>query len=361
MNKGTFVGDDISWGHPRFGPGHNVTYPIERGWVTRWDDMEILWHHIFSKELRIQPEEHAVLMTETAWTHSWNREKMTEILFESFNVPAFDVAIDSVLALYASGRTTGLVVNSGHEVTSTVPIYEGHALLDAVRRMYFAGNDITDFLMKLLCQRGYHFSGRKQREMVQDIKEKLCYLLVDYNYSAMDLEIRSEILRSVFPIGIHDIINQYLPPNEDTEKNYELPDGQVITVGEERFRCAKILFEPSLIGKEMGPYQENVGIHKITYESIMECDVDIRRDLYKNIVLAGGNTMFRNIDIRLSEEVEALAPASTEVQILAPPERRYSVWIGGSILSSLSTFKEMWISKDEYEETGPSIVHRKCF
>jgi len=143
--------------------------------------------------------------------------------------------------------------------------------------------------------------------------------------------------------------------SSDMEKNYELPDGQVITIGNERFRCPEVLFKPSLIGKE------SEGIHKLCYESIMKCDVDIRRDLYTNSVLSGGSTMFPGVDVRLTKEMTALAPASIKVKIVAPPERKYSVWIGGSILSSLSTFQEMWITKDEYDESGPGIVHRKCF
>merc|ERR1711933_267397 len=143
--------------------------------------------------------------------------------------------------------------------------------------------------------------------------------------------------------------------SQDIEKSYELPDGQVITVGAERFRCPEPLFQPNLIGKE------SKGIHKLTYDSIMKCDVDIRRDLYTNTVLSGGSTMFPAIDNRLQKELTALAPAAIKVKIVAPPERKYSVWIGGSILSSLSTFQEMWITKDEYEESGPGIVHRKCF
>merc|ERR1712026_482129 len=133
-------------------------------------------------------------------------------------------------------------------------------------------------------------------------------------------------------------------------KQYELPDGQVITIGAERFRCCEPLFKPSLIGKE------SPGIHQLTYDSIQKCDVDIRRDLYTNTVLSGGSTMFPGIDKRLNKEITALAPAAVKVKIVAPPERKYSVWIGGSILSSLSTFQEMWITKDEYDESGPGIV-----
>ena len=143
--------------------------------------------------------------------------------------------------------------------------------------------------------------------------------------------------------------------SSDIEKNYELPDGTVITVGAERFRCAEVLFQPNLIGKE------NDGIHKLAFQSIQKCDIDIRRDLYTNTVLSGGSTMFPNIDARLKKEMQLLAPASVKCKIVAPAERKYSVWIGGSILSSLSSFQEMWITRNEYDELGPAIVHRKCF
>merc|ERR1712096_338559 len=142
--------------------------------------------------------------------------------------------------------------------------------------------------------------------------------------------------------------------SSEIEKNYELPDGNVITIGAERFRCPEVLFKPNLIG------MESEGIHKLTFKSIMKCDVDIRKDLYANIVMSGGSTMFPQIDERLKDEVTNLAPSSMTIKIIAPPERKYSVWIGGSILSSLSTFEEMWINKEEYDESGPAIVHRKC-
>ena len=301
--------------------------PIENGDIKNWDDMEKFWHHTY-KELGVQSEEFPVLLTEAPTNPAAIREKMTETMFEAFRVPALYVANKAVLALFASGRTTGLVLDSGYDTTFSVPIYEGHALPYCVQHLGVGGRHVTLRLLQLLSQRGHTLPIN----IANDVKEKLCHVALD---------VQNEVS---FSSG---------------SRGYKLPDGKVIFIeGKERLQCPEILFKSSLVGeKDLSGFSEAI------LESVdTRCDamLELRRDMYRNIVLSGGNTMFPGLKDRLDHELNSklihLPPA-----VIAPPERKLTTWIGGSILGSLPTFQQMWISKEEYSEVGPTIVSRKCF
>ena len=308
-----------------------ISHPLENGIVTNWDDMEEIWSHTFHNELRVDPAAQPVMLIDSALNVKANREKMVKIMFETFKVPALYVATAPALSLYKSGHRTGIVLDCGYGFVQIVPIYEGQVLSNAISCLDLTGSDLTNYLMELLTERGYSFTTLAEREIVTDIKEKLCYVAEDFDDEMRKASQSSEL-----------------------EKIYELPDGQVITIDSQRFRCPEILFKPSLIGLN------SEGIHVATYDSIMKCDVGIRKDLYANIVLSGGTTLFPGMNVRLNKEITSLAPPSMAVKIIAPPERKYSAWSGGSLLAASGDFEERWVTKEEYAQDGYSIVHSKC-
>lgn len=307
----------------------SIRYPMEHGIVTDWNDMERLWHYIYSKDqLQTIPEEHPVLLTEAPLNPRRNREKAAEIFFETFNVPALFISMQAVLSLYATGRTTGVVLDSGDGVTHAVPIYEGFAMPHSIIRTDIAGRDVTRYLRLLLRKEGYNFHTSAELEIVRTIKERACYLS----------------------------INPHREETVETEKaSYLLPDGTSFDIGPARFRAPELLFKPELIGEE---YE---GIHEVLTYAVMKSDMDLRKILYGNIVLSGGSTLFKGFGDRFLGEIKKLAPKEIKIKISAPQERLYSTWQGGSILASLDTFRKMWISKREYDEGGVRAVHRKTF
>jgi actin len=338
----------------------NLREPIRDGAIHDWEDMEMLWKDSFHKELKVAPEEHPVLLTEPPLNPKPNREKTLQIMFEKFSVPACYLAMDAVLALYASGRTTGAVLMSREHLSHVVPIYEGHAMPHAIRRLDYGGAHLVDELMRLLNQQGVPLTTSADRDIVRDIKQKLGYVSAGFERelkrAAAMLEEKEDKKEDSAASDSAGFAGSDVVISDDAR--YELPDGQFIVVGSsDRFRCAEPLFRPQLIGREAG----YPGVHTAIAECIAACDADVRSDLYRNIVLAGGTTLFEGLQPRLEAELAALVPKDTKLCVVAPPERKYSVWIGGSILSSMPAFAPLWISKQEYDETGPAIVHRKCF
>ncbi|EGW32164.1 centractin actin-related protein of the dynactin complex [Spathaspora passalidarum NRRL Y-27907] len=336
-----------------------LSYPIEHGVVTNWADMEKLWYNVYTQDLKTNAEEHPLLITEAPLNPRNNRNKMCQILFESFNVPCIYVSIQAVLSLYASGRTTGVVIDSGDGVSHVVPVYEGFSLPSSIKRMDVAGRDITEHLsFNLRRMSGINLQSSSELEIVRLIKESSCFISKD---PTRDEKLYRVHYRTNAPGDSSDLF-----------ASYKLPDGHNIQLGVERFRAPEILFNPQLIGNE------SPGIHELTSLAISKTDMDLRPILYQNIILSGGNTLLKNFGDRLLKELKQLQhqqdssnntiwnkdrdasyDTKMKLKIFAPPERKYSTWIGGSILAGLSTFKKMWITSQEYHE-NPDIIHTKC-
>jgi len=261
----------------------NLNYPIESGIVTNWDDMEKVWEYCFSNELRVDASEHKVLLTEAPRNPKANREKMTQLMFETFQCAGLYVAIQAVLSLYSNGRTTGMVVDSGDGVTHTVPVFEGFQIPHAVKKNFIAGRAITDHMVGLLALDGISAQGGESawKQIVISIKEGTCFVSLDPEADKAKAGESTELV-----------------------KNYELPDGQIVAVNTPRFMAPEALFDPGLIKEG----DEALGMHDMAFASIQDCDVDIRMDLYGNIILSGGTTLYQGLPDRLEAEVDKKCP-----------------------------------------------------
>lgn len=295
------------------------------GIVQNWADIEKLWSSVY-KNLSVVQDQHPVLLTEAPLNPRQNRSKSAEVFFETFNIPALYVQTTSILSLYASGRVTGCVVDSGDGVSCVVPVFQGFAAQHAVQRHDLAGRDVSEYLQILLRKLGANFHTSAEAEIVRDIKEKCCYVAADIQSAEADKD-----------------------PNMD----YQLPDGKVVQLGKERFRAPELLFRPSLVGSECDSLPEAL------VSAISKCDLHVRKELYSEIILSGGTTMTQGFGERLLTETRNLAPKDIVIKIWAPAKRTLSAWVGGSILASLTSFKgQMLISRKAYAEFGSSAIFR---
>ena len=313
-----------------FSPTTKITYPINRGIISDWQDMEDLWLYSFS-EMNVDSMDSIVMITEAAMTLKNHKEEIAKVMFEGLGVEGLDVMMQSLLNLYYCGKTDGIVVDCGYGMCQVVPITEGFTLEHSSLRLNCAGKDIDEYLMQLLMENGKRFTTKSERLQIEEMKQKMCYVAFDYQQESVVSTMSSEI-----------------------EKNYVLPDGQEITFGVERFKAPEILFQPHLIGKEMA------GIHEMTYNSIMNADCDLRKTFYENILLCGGSSLYPGLKNRFVKEMTVIAPPTVNINVTALRERKYSTWLGGKLFASLSTFNNRYFKRQEYDEFGASIINERC-
>jgi len=338
--KDVMIGDDVTAARDML----QTSYPIENGIVQNWPDMIHLYNYTFGERLKIDPTEHKIMLTEAANNPKQNRKKLVETMFETFNFQGVQCSIQAVLTLYAEGLLTGVVVDSGDGVTHVVPVVEGTCEPRHIQRLDVAGRHLTEYLIKLLLQRGYTFNRTADFEVVREIKEKVCYV-------GYDLQLEKKLALETTTVM----------------EKYTLPDGRVINVGAERFEASEALFNPSLIGCEQK------GLAEMLFDVINKSEMDVRPELYKHIVLSGGSTMYPGLPSRLEKEMRSLylthvakgnkaQAAKLKLKIESPPRRKHIVFLGGAVLAEIMKDKEtFWMSRKEYDEMGiDALLAMKC-
>jgi actin-related protein 2 len=256
-----------------------ISYPVDKGIVQNWSDMEHLWDYTFLR-MGVTPDDmktRRILLTEPPLNPKQNREKLLQVMFDKYEFEGVNISVQAVLTLYAQGLMTGVVVDSGDGVTHIIPVWEGVSLPHLTRRMNMAGRNITDYMIKLLLHRGYAFNRSADFDTVRQIKESLAYVAFDAKAEQKLAEETTVLMR-----------------------NYTLPDGRVISLGQERFMCAEALFQPQLLDKD------GHGVGEELFNVIQAADMDLRPDFYKHIVLSGGTTMLPGLPSRLEKEVRNL-------------------------------------------------------
>lgn len=343
---------------------YSLHYPVRHGQIDNWTHMEQFWEHAIFKYLRCEPEDHHFLLTEPPLNPPENREYLAEIMFETFNVPGLYIAVQAVLALAASWTSkqvtektlTGTVIDSGDGVTHVIPVAEGYVIGSSIKHIPLAGRDITAFVQQLLRERGEKVPPAESLETAKRIKEMYSYVCPDIvrEYKKYDTE-----------------PEKWFKTYEGTEPKTQKP--YTCDVGYERFLGPEIFFNPEIFSNDF-----QIPLPKVVDDTVQSCPIDTRRGLYKNIVLSGGSTMFKDFDKRLQRDIKRavdyriqrteaanqgrIKVAAVEVKVISHHMQRYAVWFGGSMLASTPEFYKVCHTKQQYDESGPSICrHNPVF
>ncbi|KAH6755676.1 actin-related protein 4 [Perilla frutescens var. hirtella] len=337
-----------------------VLSPLKDGVVVDWDMVENIWDHALRKCLLIDPKEHPMLFAEPCSNSQQQREKTAEIMFEKYQVPALFLAKNAVLTSFAQGRATSLVVDFGGGSTTVAPVHDGYVLQKAVSTSPIGGEFLSDCLLKSLEQKGVSIKPRYAFKRKEVRPGEFQIVDLDFPNTTESYKLYSQ---RVIVSDIKECVSRAPDTSYDDTSysnipmtSYELPDGQTIEIGADRFKIPDILFNPSLIRTIPGmeSFSEMAlsarGLPQMVIESISKSDADIRRELYSSILLSGGTASMQQLKERIEKDLLEESPQAARVKVLASgnaTERRFSVWIGGSILASLGSFQQMWFSKSE--------------
>ncbi|XP_076842278.1 actin-like protein 6B isoform X2 [Brachyhypopomus gauderio] len=348
--------------------GVELISPLKNGMIEDWEGFQAIMDHVYSKHIKSEPSLHPVLMSEAPWNSRAKREKLTELMFEHYNIPAFFLCKTAVLTAFANGRATGLVLDSGATHTTAIPVHDGYVLQQGIVKSPLAGDFITMQCREMFQEMSVDITPpymiaskegvREGAPPVWTKKDKIPSVTKSW-HTYMCNEVIQDFQASVLQVSDSPYDEQVAA--QMPTLHYEMPNGFNGDYGAERLRIPEGLFDPSNVKGLTGNTMLGVG-HVVT-SSIGMCDIDIRPGLYGSVIVTGGNTLLQGFTERLNRELSQKAPPSMRLKLIASNssvERRFSPWIGGSILASLGTFQQMWISKQEYDEGGKQSVERKC-
>ncbi|KAK9800233.1 hypothetical protein WJX73_002417 [Symbiochloris irregularis] len=343
---------------------------VRHGAHEDWGRVEAVLEHIFRDHLNVNPAEHPILMAEPSFATDKARERMVELLFEKHSPPALFLGKNAMLTSFAVGRQTSLVVDAGHEATVVAAVHDGYVLKKSIVQSPLGGQLLTRCMKQAVLRKGVELHPQTSLRRLETVPGKLEVKFLSqphvtdsfrqYHVEALAADIKETTCR-VSDVRFSSEENANIPT-----VSYELPDGNEIQIGPERFGVPELLFQPSLIstfeGQAFADATKMRSLPEAVLDSINQCDVDVRRDLFSGIVLTGGSSLLVQLRERLERELSDRAPPTAKVKVTAPTnslERRFSVWIGASILASLGSFQQMWLSKMEYDEHGAAMIHKK--
>jgi actin len=325
----------------------NLIRPIVNGVIKDFDQLEKIWSHIFYSELKVKPEAHNIFLVDSFYSSNYEREKMAEIMFEKFSIFNIHIEPQPIMALYSTTKTSGLIVETGERGTEIVPIFEGYVIPQGLKSNNLGGALLTSKLQGYLQNTLSKYNVSNPSEMCKKIKENFLEINLNENI-VLDENYEKQFLSELSKSG-----------SINSQNSFQLPDGNVINIGNERIFTAEALFNPELLQIETAPTQ------KLIYDSIKSCDVHLRKEFLQNIILGGGNSMVKNYPERLRKELLRMFKNETSIEgegslkINAQSERIYSAWLGASVVCSIGTFQQMWVSKNDYEEVGKNIIHKR--
>eukprot|EP00210_Caulerpa_lentillifera_P004784 g4567.t1 len=365
FRSGRFVGN-ASLGFRR--DGMEVCWPFTGdGMYDDWEAINELWKHAFEDQLKLNMEEHPLLFCEPTRLTDSLREKLVENVFEMYSTPATFLAKNSVLSSFASGRQTSLVADCGYSGSTISAVYDGYLLKKSVRWSAIGGKLLTECMKRSVDPEGTRIRPRYEVKRSHSTQGTFTTKVLDFPLTHVSYRdycinvIATDIKESICRVS--DFVFTEGDNSNMPTVNYELPDGNEIHIGSDRFKIPEVLFQPDLL-KTFGPVdQESRSIPSLIVDSIQSCDVDIRRELFNGIILTGGTAQFSQMRDRLEKELVDETTQVVKVKVITPVnsnERKFNAWIGGSILSSLGTFQQMWMSRAEYEEHGSSLIHRRA-